>query len=113
MAIRRTSHAVFDTRYHIVWAPKYRKWALRGDVCKTAEEVFREVMTSMDIELMEMELAKEHVHLFVSIPPKYSIGEVVRKLKSITAKEVFARHPKVKKELWGGEFWNDGYFLRA
>ena len=70
-------------------------------------------MTSMDIELMKMELAKEHVHLFVSIPPKYSIGEVVRKLKSITAKEVFARHPEVKKELWGGEFWNDGYFVRT
>ena len=46
------------------------------------------------------------------MPPKYSVGEFVRKMKSITAKEVFVRHPEVKKELWGGEFWNDGYFVR-
>ncbi len=68
---------------------------MRGDVCKTAEEVFREVMTSIDIKLMEMKLAKEHVHLFVSIPPKYSIGEVVRKLCQ-RQRGVFERHPEVK-----------------
>ncbi len=104
---------MYDTRYHVVWVPKYRKWILRGDVKKTVEEIFREVMTSLDVEEVEMEVADDHVHIFASIPPKYSVGEFVRKMKSITAKEVFVRHPEVKKELWGGEFWNDGYFVRT
>ena len=106
-------HAVYDTRYHLVWIPKYRKWILRGDVQRSVEELFREIMENMEIEVMEMEVAKEHVHLFVSIPPKYSVGEVVRKMKSISAKEIFRRHPEVKRELWGGEFWSDGYFVRT
>jgi len=113
MTIRRMRHAVYDTRYHLVWIPKYRKWILRGDVRESVEELFREIMVSLDIEVMEMEIAEEHVHLFISIPPKYSIGEVVRKMKSISAKEIFKRHPDVKKELWGGEFWSDGYFVRT
>ena len=104
---------MYDARYHVVWVPKYRKWILRGDVKRTVEEIFREVMSGLDVEAVEVEIADDHVHLFVSIPPKYSVGEFVRKMKSITAKEVFARHPEVKKELLGGEFWNDGYFVRT
>ena len=113
MTIRKLRHAVYDTRYHMVWIPKYRKWILRGDIKRSVEELFREIMENMEIEVMEMEVAKEHIHLFVSIPPKYSVGEVVRKMKSISAKEIFRRHPEVKRELWGGEFWSDGYFVRT
>ena len=51
--------------------------------------------------------------MFVSIPPKYSVGEIVRKMKSVSAREVFKRHPEVKSELYGGEFWSDGYFVRT
>ena len=113
MTIRKLRHAVYDTRYHLVWIPKYRKWILRGDIKRSVEELFKEIMENMEIEVMEMEVAKEHIHLFVSIPPKYSVGEVVRKMKSISAKEIFRRHPEVKRELWGGEFWSDGYFVRT
>ena len=62
---------------------------------------------------MEMEIAEDHVHIFASIPPKYSVGEIVRVLKSVSAREIFLRHPEVKRELWGGEFWEDGYFVRT
>ncbi len=113
MAIKRTSHAVYDTRYHLVWAPKYRKWILRGEVRDTAKELFKEILEARDCEVEEMEMAEDHVHIFASIPPRYSIGEIVRVLKSISAKEIFQRHPEVKKELWRGEFWEDGYFVRT
>lgn len=53
---------------------------------------------------------KNHVHLLVSFHPKYSIGQVVRIFKSVTAKRVFTQHPAVKRDLWGGEFWSDGYY---
>jgi len=113
MGLKRTSHAVYDTKYHIVWAPKYRKWVLKGTIRERVEELFREIADNYDFEIEEMEVAKNHVHVFLSFPPKYSIARVVGILKSISAGEIFEEFPKVKKELWGGEFWEDGYFART
>lgn len=113
MAIKSTSHAVYDTRYHLVWAPKYRKWILRGDIRATVEHCFREIAEINDFEIEEMEIAEDHVHIFLGFPPRYSIAQVVHRLKGRSAREVFSRHPEVKRELWGGEFWEDGYFART
>ena len=113
MEPKRTSHAVYDAKYHLVWAPKYRKWILRGDVREKAEQVFREIAENHDFEIDTMEIAKDHVHLFISFPPRYSISKVVGMLKSISASVIFCEHPEVKKQLWGGEFWEDGYFART
>ena len=107
------SHAVYDTRYHLVWAPKYRKLVLKSEVKEFVKELFEEILDARDCEVMEMEIAEDHVHIFTSIPPKYSIGNIVRVLKSVSAKEVFRRYPEAKRELWGGEFWEDGYFVRT
>ena len=113
MAIKRTSHAVYDTKYHIVWAPKYRKWILRGDIQQRVKELFQEIANNHDIDIDTMEIAPDHVHLFVSFPPRYSIANVVGKLKSISASVIFREFPEVKHQLWGGEFWEDGYFVRT
>ena len=59
------------------------------------------------------EIAEDHAQIFTSIPPKYSVGEVVRVLKSMSAEEIFLRYQEVNRELWGGEFWEDGYFVRT
>ena len=104
---------MYHTRYHLVWAPKYRKWILRDEVRNSVKELFEEILIARDCEIEEMEIAKDHVHIFTSIPPRYSVGDMVRVLKSVSAKEIFQRHPEVKKELWGGEFWEDGYFVRT
>ena len=61
----------------------------------------------------EMELAPDHVHLFLSFPPRYSIAKTVGILKSISASQIFRPHPEVKRELWGGQLWEDGYFART
>ena len=60
-----------------------------------------------------MRVAEDHVHIFLTFPPGYSIARVVGLLKSISASEIFDEFPEVKKELWGGEFWEDGYFVRT
>jgi putative transposase len=60
-----------------------------------------------------MEIGEDHVHIFTSMPPRYSVGEIVRIVKSVSAREIFVRYPEVKRELWGGEFWEDGYFVRT
>ena len=110
MGLKRTSHAVYDAQYHLVWAPKYRKWILRGDVREHVRSLFSQISEDFDFEIEEMEIAEDHVHIFLSFPPRYSIAKSVGILKSISASRVFQDHPEVKKELWGGEFWEDGYF---
>ena len=107
------SHAVYDTRYHLVWAPKYRKWLLKEEVRDAVGELFKKILAARDCKIVEMEIAGDHVHIFTSIPPKYSVGEMVRVLKNVSSKEIFRRYPEVKRELWGGEFWEDGYFVRT
>ena len=113
MSIRRAAHAVYDTKYHLVWAPKYRKWIKREDIRDKAREIFGEVAENYGFEIQEMRVAPDHVHIFLSFPPRYSIARVVGMLKSISASEIFEKFPEVKKELWGGEFWEDGYFART
>ena len=113
MPTRRTSHTVYDTKYHLVWAPKYRKWVLRGDIRERVEELFWEIGDRHDIEIDTLEVAGDHVHLFVSFPPRLSISEVVRTLKANSARVVFEEFPEVKREMHGGEFWENGYFART
>ena len=113
MVLKRTSRTVYETKYHLVWAPKYRKWILRGDVQKRVEELFAEIAENHDIEIDTMEVAEDHVHLFVSFPPRMSISSVVGKLKSISASVIFREYPEVKRELWSGHFWQTGYFVRT
>lgn len=113
MNIKRASHAVYDTKYHLVWAPKYRKWIMRGDIRESIKGYFEEISIAYEFEIDAMEVAEEHVHIFLSFPPRYSISRVVGILKARSASAIFREHPEVKYELWGGEFWEDGYFVRT
>ena len=113
MELKRTNHAVYDTKYHLVWAPKYRKCIVRDDIRDRVKEVFEEISRNHDFEIDTLEIAKDHVHIFLSFPPRYSISKAVGILKSISGSVIFQEHPEVKKELWGGEFWEDGYFART
>jgi putative transposase len=113
MALRRGSHSVYDTQYHLVWAPKYRKRILTGVVAQRMKELLEEIAQAYDITIEEMEVSPDHVHIFCSFPPRLSITQVVTRLKSLSARAILREHPQVKKQLWGGEFWEDGYFART
>ena len=75
--------------------------------------MFRGIAEQYDIAIDEMEVSTDHVHLFCSFPPRYSIAQVITRFKSLSAREIFREHPQVKRQLWGGEFWEDGYFART
>ena len=81
MALRRTSHAVYDTQYHLVWAPNYRKWILRGDLRESAQQVFYRIAEEVGFEIEELEWAGDHVHIFLSFPPHYSMAKTVGVVK--------------------------------
>ena len=114
MGMKRASHAVYDTAYHLVWCPKYRKNIFAGkEVRERAGQLIWEICEEYGFGIEEMEVAEDHVHILISFPPKHSIGEVVRIIKSISARELFRVFPRLKKRLWSGELWEDGYFART
>jgi putative transposase len=113
MVFRRAAHAAYDTAYHLVWSPKYRKDILKEALALRVEQMFTEIADSYEITIDEMEISPDHVHVFCSFPPRYSIAQVVGMFKSLSARAVFREFPQVKRQLWGGEFWEDGYFART
>lgn len=113
VALRRAAHSLYDTQYHIVWAPKYRKKILQGEVRERVHEVLHEIALAYDIVIEELEVSVDHVHVFCSFPPRLSISQVVTRFKSLSARTIFREHPQAKRQLWGGEFWEDGYFVRT
>ena len=76
--IKRTSHAVYDLKYHMVWIPKYRKMILRGELAKRLKTTFQEISDRYGFEIDTMEVKDDHVHLFLSAPPRYSPARVVQ-----------------------------------
>ena len=113
MGYRRSSHAVYDTKYHIVWIPKYRKEILAGRPGERLKEIFLEIAERYDMVIDTMEVMPDHVHLFLSFPPRCSIAEAVKILKSWSARKMFEEFAWLERKLWGGELWGDGYFVRT
>ena len=113
MGIRRTKHAVYDLKYHLVWIPKYSKNILDKGVSDYLKGVFNKIAEEYGFNIDTMEVMEDHVHIFVEVPPRYSPARVVQVMKSISAREVFSKFPNLRKQLWAGELWNDGYFIRS
>ncbi len=104
-------HCAYDTHYHIVFPVKYRKALLSDSVGREIKEISKELEQRYDLEIEQIGCDANHIHLLTSFHPKYSIGDFVRLFKSITARQLFLKFPDVKKDLWGGEFWSDGYYV--
>jgi len=97
--------------YHIVCPAKYRRVVFDEKVDEVLKDVCLEISERYEIEFLEIGTDKDHVHFLVQSVPMYSPTQIVRTIKSITAREIFRRVPEVKKKLWGGEFWSKGFFV--
>ena len=105
------SHNVSTLMYHIVCPAKYRKAVFTDEVDQVLRDVCLEIAKRYEIVFLEIGVDWDHVHFLVQSVPMYSPKKIVQILKSLTAREVLKRVPSVKKQLWGGEFWTDGYFI--
>ena len=108
------SHNVSDLVYHFVFPTKYR----RVVIDETLDEHLKQICVGIEerydwITFLEIGTDKDHVYFLIQSTPNYSLAKVITTIKSITAKRIFAECPQVKKQLWGGSFWSDGYYVSS
>ena len=104
------SHNVTVLLYHLVFPAKYRRAVFDEAVDKKLRDICLEIEKRYQLKFLEIGTDKDHVHFLVQSVPTYSVTRIVTMIKSLTAREIFRCCPQVKKQLWGGEFWTDGYF---
>ena len=108
---RRQSHATYDCRYHLVWVTKYRFRVIDKEVEIALKWAIKDICDWKDIEILEGAVKEEHVHLYLNIPPKHSISEVMQWLKGKSAERLLKKFPKLEKQYWGRHLWARGYFV--
>jgi len=109
---KKLSHVVYKCDYHIVWTPKYRFRVLFGEVKGLVDHDMRMLCEWKGVEILEMNIQRDHIHLVCSVPPKVSISELMGTLKGKLAIKLFKTYPKLKqKPYWGNHFWSRGYFV--
>jgi putative transposase len=104
-------HNVSECYYHIQITVKYRKALLNNRVQAEIIEVLKGFKERYAVEISEIGFDQNHIHLLYKFLPKYSGGEVIRLIKSITARQILGKIKELKEELWGGEFWTEGYYI--
>lgn len=109
---RKLTHAVYHCNFHIVFAPKYRYRVLEGKVQEFVENKIRQISEWYNVEIEELSVQKDHVHMLVSIPPKLSVSSYVGIVKGKTAIQLFEKKRYLReKPYWGNHFWARGYFV--
>lgn len=109
---RKLSHTTYDCRYHVVWVPKYRYKILEDeDIASYLQKVLEQTCDWKEIDLIEGNIRADHVHLYISVPPKYSISQVMQWLKGKSATRTFEQFPELRRKYWGGHLWSRGYFV--
>ena len=107
---KKQSHVVYQCSYHIVWCPKYRFRILKGAVAEYVEDRIRALCEWKNVEILELTVMEDHVHMVAILPPKVSVSELMGLLKGKTAISIFKKFPRLKaKPYWGNHFWSRGY----
>ena len=104
---------MYELKYHFVWVPKYRRMVLKEPVARRLKRIFVGIAERYGFGIEEQEVMPDHVHLFVSAPPRFSPAELVKILKSVSWNRLMVEMPEIGKELWGSALWSSGYFVRA
>lgn len=106
---KKLAHAVWECKYHIVWCPKYRFKILTGALGRSVREVLRQLCEWKKVEIVAGSVQLDHIHLVLSIPPKYAVSDLVGFLKGKSAIKIFDMHLELKRRYWGRHFWAKGY----
>lgn len=112
MKTKSTKGATYNANYHLVWCPKYRRQILVGLIASRLSELLKEVAERWQLELIAHEIMPDHVHLFVSAPPKFSPAKLAQLFKGTTSYVLRLEFPELKKQIWKpGTLWSPGYYV--
>ena len=107
---KKLSHTIYECKYHVVFCPKYRYKVLHGDVSEYCKQQIYNLCSQKDLlEILELNIQEDHVHLVLSIPPKYSVSSVLGYLKGKLALRMFHHYERLGKRYWGRHLWSRGY----
>ena len=109
--VKHTAHSSYRCEYHVVFAPKYRRKVIYKTIREDVIEIIKKLCKEMEVEIIEGEACRDHIHLLVSIPPYMSIAQFVGTLKSKSALMIFDRHANLKYKYGSRNFWCRGYFV--
>ena len=109
--INSLAHSKWNCKYHIVFAPKYRRQIIYGKIYKDIGVIIRKLCEQKGVEIHEAEFCKDHVHMLVSIPPKYSVAQFMGYLKGKSSLMIFDRHANLKYKYGNRHFWCRGYYV--
>ena len=107
---RKTPHSTFLIELHLVWITKYRKKVLVGDIPLRTRNLLREICEKNDVHVISGHIARDHVHMFVSIPPRLSVSRLMQYLKGTTSRKLQMEYQVLRKQFWGQHIWARGYF---
>ena len=108
---RKSSHCVYDCKFHLVWITKYRKKVLVGLVAERIRELLRQICKANEVDIIKGHVSKDDIHLFVSVPPNISVSKLVQLLKGKSSYKMLQENRQLQKEFWGRHLWARGYFV--
>jgi putative transposase len=107
---RRSAHAVFDIKYHVVWITKYRYKVLRGRIAERARDLIRQTCEARDVKIVRGAVSPDHIHMLLSAPPDLSPSKLVQYVKGRSSRRLQDEFPELRKRYWGQHLWGRGYF---
>ena len=107
---RKTSHSIFDIKYHIAWITKYRYPVLKNQVAMRTRELIREIAKTQEVEILAGHVGADHIHLLVSAPPQLSVSRLVQHLKGKSSHKLLQEFSELRKRYWGQHLWARGFF---
>lgn len=109
--INSLAHTKWNCKYHIVFAPKYRRQVIYGRIKADIGQILRKLCEHKGIEIIEANACPDHIHMLVSIPPKYSVSQIMGYLKGKSSLMIFDRHANLKYKYGNRQFWCKGYYV--
>jgi putative transposase len=113
MGYRKTAHSVYDLKYHLVWATKYRKAVLKGEIAIRVRELIRQSCAAQEVYILSGHVAQDHVHLLVSVPPSLAVSELMKRIKGRSSRKLMQEYSGLSRQFWGRHLWARGYFAAS
>ncbi len=111
MEYKRSSHSIYDLKYHVIFCTKYRYRILTQEVANRTRELIREICRANYVDIISGSLSPDHIHLLIAVPPNLAIAKIVQYIKGKSSRKLLYEYAHLRKRYWGQHLWARGYFV--